>query len=588
VSAEQLITEHIDLWTSSIKVKNTQGRGSRKKRELYGIKKLRELILELAVRGKLVLQDPDDEPAIEALTRITESKARLLKDKKIKKQKPLSVLTDEEKPFELPLGWHWTQLGQITEIAPRNEAADDLEVGFVPMPLITTSYKGDHDQEYKPWGEIKKGYTHFQDGDIGLAKITPCFENSKAAVFRDLKNGYGAGTTELHIARPLPGTVEPLFILLYLKAPMFLDKGKSRMTGSAGQKRIPYDFFAGNPMPFPPVAEQHRIVAKVDELMALCEQLEQQTESSLDAHNLLVDTLLSTLTDAHDANELSDNWARLADHFDTLITTDYAVEQLKQTILQLAVQGKLVPQDPKDEPASELLKRIAKEKEQLIKDKKIKKQKPLSKVATDEKSYEMPTGWCWVRFAQIANEIATGPFGSMIHKSDYVNNGIPLINPSHMIDSKIIEDEGISVSRPKAEELSSYRLYENDIVMARRGEMGRCALVTDREAGWLCGTGSFTLRFNIALSRRYILLLFKTRWVRKFLGSESVGATMTNLNHSILNKMPLMIPPAEEQNRIVEEVDRLVSLCCQLKAGLDAKQAAQLLLTDSIVEKLID
>ena len=150
---------------------------------------------------------------------------------------------------------------------------DELDVGFVPMPLISKSYDGRHEQEVRKWGEIKKGYTHFANGDIALAKITPCFENSKAAVFTGLRNGFGAGTTELHVARPINNMANRLFILLYLKSPMFLEVGKTKMTGSAGQKRIPNDFFSGNPLPFPPLEEQHRIVTKVDELITLCDQL---------------------------------------------------------------------------------------------------------------------------------------------------------------------------------------------------------------------------------------------------------------------------------------------------------------------------
>jgi type I restriction enzyme S subunit len=374
-----------------------------------------------------------------------------------------------------------------------------------------------------------------------------------------------------------------LFILLYLKAPMFLEKGKGKMTGSAGQKRIPNSFFSGNPLPFAPLKEQHRIVAKVDELMVLCDQLEAQTESSIDAHKTLVEVLLATFTNAKDADELNYNWQTISQHFDVLFTTQASIEQLKQTILQLAVMGKLVKQDPKDEPASKLLERITTEKQQLIKEGKIKKQKPLPPITDEEKPFEQPDGWEWVRFSFLSNEIATGPFGSMIHKSDYVKDGIPLINPSHMIESKIIEDPTIAVTKTKAEELSSYILYENDIVMARRGEMGRCALVTDREKGWLCGTGSFVLRFNSSLSRSYILLLFKTKWIKEYLGGESIGTTMTNLNHGILNKLPLLIPPLDEQDRIILQVDKLMDLCDLLKANLNQAQTTQLHLTDAIV-----
>ena len=175
----------------------------------------------------------------------------------------------------------------------------------------------------------------------------------------------------------------------------------------------------------------------------------------------------------------------------------------------------------------------------------------------------------------------------MIHKRDYVTNGIPLINPSHVIDSKIVEDTAIAVTEAKAEELSSYTLFENDIVMARRGEMGRCALVTAREKGWLCGTGSFVLRFNSSLSRNYILLLFKTKWIKEYLGGESIGTTMTNLNHGILNKLPLLIPPTDEQHRIVAKVDELMALCDQLKHHLNQAKTTQQQLAHTIVQQAV-
>ena len=141
--------------------------------------------------------------------------------------------------------------------------------------------------------EIKKGYTHFPDGDIALTKITPCFENSKAAVFSDLENGIGAGTTELHVARTFGETLNRLFVLLFLKALQFLIVGKTKMTGSAGQKRIPKDFFAGNLMPLPPLAEQHRIVAKVDELMTLCDQLKARLSDAQTTQLHLADAVVS-------------------------------------------------------------------------------------------------------------------------------------------------------------------------------------------------------------------------------------------------------------------------------------------------------
>lgn len=409
MTVEKLITDHIDIWSSALQTRSTAGRGSSGKIDLYGIKKLRELILELAVRGKLVPQDPNDEPASELLKRIAAEKAELVKQGKIKKQKPLPEISEDEKPFELPEGWEWTSLNEIALINPKIEVTnDEQEISFVPMPCISTRFDGTHDQEIKKWGEVKKGYTHFADGDIALAKITPCFENSKAVIFEGLKNGVGVGTTELHVARPLSSELNLQYILLNIKAPHYLTIGELQMTGSAGQKRVPRSFFENYPIPFPPKTEQARIVETFSELMSLCDQLEQQSLTSLEAHQQLVETLLATLTDSQNEKELAENWSRINQHFDTLFTTEASIDALKQTILQLAVMGKLVPQDPNDEPASELLKRIEQEKARLVKQGKIKKQKPLPPISDEEKPFELPQGWEWCRLGNLAHNSEAG------------------------------------------------------------------------------------------------------------------------------------------------------------------------------------
>jgi len=238
MAAEQLITEHLDLWTAAIKRRSTAGRGSSNKIELYGIKKLRELILELAVRGLLVPQDPKDEPASELLKKIAAEKAKLVKAGKVKQGKALPTVSGDGQQAA-PSGWSWTCMAGLGEISPRNDVEDDVIASFVPMPLISTRFDGRHDHEPRPWAEIKKGYTHFADGDVAIAKITPCFENSKAAIFSGLSNGVGAGTTELHVVRPYGEFVNRSYLLLYLKSPQFLRVGETKMTGSAGQKRVP-------------------------------------------------------------------------------------------------------------------------------------------------------------------------------------------------------------------------------------------------------------------------------------------------------------------------------------------------------------
>ena len=174
-----------------------------------GIKKLRGLILELAVRGKLVPQDPNDEPASVLLKRIAAEKVLLGNGSK--KMKVVLPVMQDDQPFELPAGWEWTRLATVSLINPRNAADDSTMVSFVPMAMIGTRFEGVHEQEPRKWAEVKQGFTHFAEGDVGVAKITPCFENSKACVFSSLSSGIGAGTTELHIVRPIADTLLPRY-----------------------------------------------------------------------------------------------------------------------------------------------------------------------------------------------------------------------------------------------------------------------------------------------------------------------------------------------------------------------------------------
>ncbi|MEZ8305838.1 restriction endonuclease subunit S [Vibrio splendidus] len=593
-SMNQLITDNIDIWTSTVKTKSASGRGSRKKRELYGVKKLRELILELAVRGKLVPQDSTDEPSSVLLERIAEEKAQLVKEKKIKKPKNLPEISDEEKSFVLPVGWEWAHLQDLTTYVQRGKGPKYAESGSVQVVSQKCVQNSGFDlspARYVTDESLEKYQEerYLQDNDI-LWNSTGTGTVGRANVITNIPEKRIVADSHVTVIRPT--NFYSRFLWCFIMAPgvqarIQPDHENALVSGSTKQVELNTSSVVSVIVPVAPLKEQHRIVAKVDELMTLCDQLEQQTEASIAAHQVLVTTLLDTLTNSSDADELMQNWARISEHFDTLFTTEASIDKLKQTILQLAVMGKLVPQDPNDEPAEKLLDRIAEEKAQLIKEKKIKKQKALPPITDDEKPFELPNGWEWCRFSDMSNEVATGPFGSMIHKRDYIEGGTPLINPSHMIDSKIIEDNSITVSDIKVSELSSYKLFENDIVMARRGEMGRCALVSKREEGWLCGTGSFVLRFNQSLSREYILLMFRTSYVREYLGGESIGTTMTNLNHGILNKMPLLLPPIEQQHRITTKVKEMVALCNKLKARLKESQTTQVQLTDAIVEQAV-
>ena len=254
------------------------------------IKQTKFKILDLAIRGKLVPQDPNDEPASVLLERIRTEKEELIKQGKIKRDKKESVifkgddnsyylLTSDNKsykvhmPYELPRGWELTSISSACIINPKNSIDDNTEVSFVPMPLINEGFSNNHTYEIKKWSDVKSGFTHFAENDIGIAKITPCFENRKSVIFNNLKNGYGAGTTELHIIRTISNAIIPEYILCIAKSKDFISKGVNNFTGAVGQQRISKDFIANYFIPIPPLAEQHRIVNAIETIFAKLDEI---------------------------------------------------------------------------------------------------------------------------------------------------------------------------------------------------------------------------------------------------------------------------------------------------------------------------
>ena len=234
---------------------------------------MQKSILQTAIQGKLVPQLPEEGTGEELFQQIQAEKQALMKAGKIKKEKPLPGITEDEIPFDIPESWKWVRVAQIVTLNPKNDLDDDLEVAFIPMPCVQDGFRNQHTFEIKKWKEIKKGFTHFADGDIGVAKITPCFQNRKSVIFKNLISGYGAGTTELTVVRTINETVLPEYLLWFFKSEYFIANGVKSFTGTAGQQRIHKDYLATCLIPLPPLAEQKRIVAKLEEILPLCERL---------------------------------------------------------------------------------------------------------------------------------------------------------------------------------------------------------------------------------------------------------------------------------------------------------------------------
>lgn len=234
---------------------------------------MQKSLLQMAIQGKLVEQRPAEGTGEELYTQIQAEKQVLIKSGKIKKDKPLPEITDDEKPIDIPESWKWVRIAQVVTLNPKNDLDDSLEVGFIPMTCVSDSYQNKHTFEVRKWMDIKKGFTHFANGDIGVAKITPCFQNRKSVIFKNLPNGFGAGTTELTVSRIIGDTLCSEYLLWFFKTDYFISNGVKSFTGTAGQQRIHKDYLPCCLFPLPPIEEQKRIVAKLEELLPLCERL---------------------------------------------------------------------------------------------------------------------------------------------------------------------------------------------------------------------------------------------------------------------------------------------------------------------------
>ncbi|AAN45780.1 EcoKI restriction-modification system protein HsdS [Shigella flexneri] len=553
MSVEKLIVDHMETWTSALQTRSTAGRGSSGKIDLYGIKKLRELILELAVRGKLVPQDPNDEPASDLLKRIAAEKAELVKQGKIKKQKPLPEISEEEKPFELPEGWEWVHLPDIycsiSESSRKIKSSEILPEG--KYPVIEQSQ------------EFISGYCNNECLLIKLNNPVIVFgDHTRNIKFIDFD--FVVGADGVKILSPI--LICERFFFWQLRSFKLDVRGYARHF-----KVLNSCLFA-----LPPIAEQERIVEKVSSLMSLCDQLEQQSLTSLDAHQQLVETLLGTLTDSQNTAELAENWARISEHFDTLFTTEASVDALKQTILQLAVMGKLVPQDPNDEPASELLKRIAQEKAQLVKEGKIKKQKPLPPISDEEKPFELPEGWEWCRIGNIVNIKS-----ELVSPKDYLNlyQVAPDIiekGTGRVISKRTVKESG--VKGPNS------RFYKGQIVYSKiRPSLSKVFLA---EYNGLCSADMYPLDcyINPNYLLKYILSIPFLMQVKK---AEN-RIKMPKLNSDSFYNIIVAIPPYNEQQAIFDKINSIEAVCNGLISYIGIYHKTQLHLADALTDAAIN
>ena len=489
---------------------------------------LKSSILQLAIQGKLVEQRPEEGTGEELYQQIQAEKKRLIQEGKIKKEKPLPEIAEDEVPFEIPESWKWVRVAQVVTLNPKNDLDDHLDTAFIPMPCVSDGFRNSHTFEVKKWGEIKKGFTHFADGDIGVAKITPCFQNRKSVVFQGLPNGYGAGTTELSIVRVINTTILREYLLWFFKSEYFIVNGVKSFTGTGGQQRIHKDYLATCLFPLPPLAEQKRIVAQIEELLPYLDRYEKA-------------------------------WNRL-EEFNRRFPAD-----MQKSILQMAIQGKLVEQRPEEGTGEELYRQIQAEKQALIKAGKIKKEKPLPEIAEDEVPFEIPEGWKWCRLLDLCSLI--GDIDHNMPKSVDKNHGVLFLSAKDLLDDGSINyiDNVKYISNEDYDRLSrKVKPQLGDIVYSRIGACLGKARTVKSEVKFLVSYSCCIIR-SIQIDVDYLRYYLESPIIlaHSVKARQSIG--VPDLGMGEIKKYFIALPPLAEQKRIVERLEELLPVCERLK-----------------------
>ena len=492
-------------------------------------KQLKNSILQWAIQGKLVPQDPNDEPASVLLDKIRQEKERLIKEKKIKRDKNASIIyrgednsyyekllatgevkcIDEEIPFEIPVGWEWCRVSSLFQINPKVVAEDNTSAAFIPMEAISAGYDSEFRYYEKKWGEIKSGYTAFADNDIAFAKITPCFQNRKSAIFEGLPNGIGAGTTELKILRTYGETINRWFVLYFLESPYFIDEATFK--GTANQQRIIVGYLENKLFPVPPLAEQERIVSKIGLVMPVI-----------------------------------DKYSKSQEHLDKMNTE--LNEYLKKSILQEAIQGKLVSQIAEEGTAQELLEQIKAEKQKFVKEGRLKKSALTTSVifrGDDNKYYEQigsevteielpfdfPSSWSIARLNAVCQ----------------LTDGLKTTGKQCLLDAKYLRGKSSETIVEQGK-----LVYKGDNIMLVDGENSGEVFIVPQD-GYM-GSTFKQLWISSSMHEPYVLAFIQ--FYKETLRNSKKGAAIPHLNKELFYGLIIGIPPLQEQIRIVLKIEQ--------------------------------
>ncbi len=516
-----------------------------------GVDRIREIIINLAISGTLVDQNDCEEPAQLLLERIGGDIADLVTCG-VKRGRPPAELIDPVS--DVPSGWAWTRIFDLGIVGPSNTAEDSVISGFVPMALVPVQLGESNGHERKSWGEIRKGYTHVADGDVAVAKITPCFQNGKSVVFSNLPNGIGAATTELFVLRPTWEGVDPHYVLLFLKSRKFLDGGIWTMTGTAGQQRIPRDYFSGCPFSLPPLAEQKRIVVKVNELMSLCNgvELRHRERASVAIHARK--SALSVMTTSQSPEESSKAWHRVESNWLNLFSEREAIDDVRQSVLDLAFRGKFEEPNEDQTTVTKLLETIRREPGESRFD------------SEAVGPWSIPTGWRWVPFSDIAD----CRLGKMLDGAKNSGNWRSYLRNTNVQWFRF-ELADIAQMRMEDHEVSEFSLRPGDLLICEGGEPGRVAVADETVRGLLFQKALHRARPLGGINPWYLAYFLRSEATSGRLSELFTGATIKHLTGRSLSRLLVPLPPVREQDRIVGKIAGLFDGCENLADALQRR-----------------